>query len=192
MSWKSTFSGPGRPFSLSLVLRPRSSARARRRASEASAASQSCSRRLTVFSAIGPAFPHTCRPLANTLEISPLTVSAKSGSARKREEYEKYPMLMAHRHSPTGRGESSQAMRNPKSGADQEAAAGLGPFYQASGTPLKSWTFLRLALSQSACRSQSSRCFSGRPWPSVYRASTVAREPQPRTVHCAEYPHASN
>jgi hypothetical protein len=38
------------------------------------------------------------------LEISPLAASAKSGSARKREEYEKYPMLMAHRHCHTGAG----------------------------------------------------------------------------------------
>jgi hypothetical protein len=39
---------------------------------------------------------------------------------------------------------------------------------------LKSWTFLRLALSQSACRSHSSRCLSGRPWPSVYLGSMLA------------------
>jgi hypothetical protein len=39
---------------------------------------------------------------------------------------------------------------------------------QASGAPLKSWTFARFALSQAACRSHSSRCLSGRPWLSVY------------------------
>jgi hypothetical protein len=55
-----------------------------------------------------------------------------------------------------------------------------------------SWTFGQLALSQSACRSHSSRCFSGRPWPSVYLASLVPRARQPRKVHCAQYPHASN
>ncbi len=42
-----------------------------------------------------------------------------------------------------------------------------------------------VSLAQLACR-------SGRPWPSVYLASMVARTRQPRTVHCAEYPHASN
>ena len=36
-------------------------------------------------------------------------------------------------------------------------------------------TFGRFALSQSACRPHSSRCRSGRPWPSVYLASMVAR-----------------
>jgi hypothetical protein len=53
-----------------------------------------------------------------------------------------------------------------------------------------SWTFGRLALSQTACRSHSSRCLSGRPWPSVYLTSMVARVRQPRTMHCAEYPQA--
>jgi hypothetical protein len=53
-----------------------------------------------------------------------LAASAKSGSARKREEYEKYPMLMAHRHCHTGAGKQ-QDDKNPKFGADQEAASGL-------------------------------------------------------------------
>jgi hypothetical protein len=57
--------------------------------------------------------------------------------------------------------------------------------------PLKSWTFGRLALSQSACRSHSSRCRSGLPWSSVYLASMAARARQPRTVHCAEYPQVN-
>jgi hypothetical protein len=61
-------------------------------------------------------------------------------------------------------------------------------FLRASGAFLRSWTFGRFALSQFACRSHSSRCLSGRPWPSVYLASVVARARQPRTVHRAEYP----
>ena len=56
---------------------------------------------------------------------------------------------------------------------------------------IKSCTFRRFALSQSACRSHSSRCFSGRPWPSVYLAKMLPWVRHPRIVHCAEYPQAS-
>jgi len=37
-----------------------------------------------------------------------------------------------------------------------------------------------------------SSCRSGRPWTSVYRASVGARARQPRTLHCAGYPHTSS
>ena len=49
-----------------------------------------------------------------------------------------------------------------------------------------------IPLTQAACRSQSSRCRSGLPWSSVYRASMVARAQQPRTEHPVGQPHASN
>ena len=80
----------------------------------------------------------------------------------------------------------SEAARKPK--GQQPGSCRL----EASDAPLKSWTFWRFALSQSACRSHSSRCRSGLPWSSVYLASMAARARQPRTVHCAEYPQASN
>jgi hypothetical protein len=55
-----------------------------------------------VFSGIRVApFPRARRPITNTLKISPLAASAKSGSASNSKQYEKYPMLMTHGHSLT-------------------------------------------------------------------------------------------
>jgi len=43
-------------------------------------------------------FSFEVQPLTNTLEILPLAALAKSGSACKSKQYEKYPILMAHGH----------------------------------------------------------------------------------------------